>query len=131
MTTRLYTVHLGRDDGELKLVREGFNWPAFLFSVPWALWHRMWLVALIFAAAQGLLGGGLLLAGLGQVSQAAASLGLAVLIGYGADELRRNALERRGYTFEDVVCADSLDMAERRVLDARPEWLAGLGRSRP
>jgi len=131
MTTRLYTVHLDRDGRELKLVREGFNWPAFLFAVPWALWHRMWLVALAFAVAQGLLGGGLVLAGLGEGAQAAASLGLAVLIGYGADELRRNALGGRGYTFEDVVAAESLEMAERRILDARPEWLAGLRGPRP
>jgi len=131
MTTRLYTVHLGRDGRELKLVREGFSWPAFLFAVPWALWHRMWLVALFFAVAQGLLGGGLALLGLNDGAQAAASLGLAVLIGYGADELRRYTLDKRGFAFEDVVAAESLDMAERRVLDARPEWLAGLGSSRP
>ena len=52
---RVYTVHIlpGADaleDAPL-LVREGFCWPAAIFTVFWALWHRMWLVAgLLFIA---------------------------------------------------------------------------------
>ena len=43
-----------------------------------------------------------------------------------ADELRRANLGKRGYAFADVVVAENLEMAERRILDRRPEWIAGL-----
>ncbi|MHA1597446.1 MAG: DUF2628 domain-containing protein [Alphaproteobacteria bacterium] len=131
MTTRLYSVHLGQDGGEMKLVREGFSWPAFLLAVPWALWHRMWWLALLFVVAQGLLGGAAVLFGLNEAGQSAAALGLAVLIGFAADELRRNHLATRGYTFEDIVVAENIEMAERRVLDSRPDWLRTLKDGRP
>ena len=45
----VYTVHMRRpalDPGtRLRLVKEGFSWPAFFFSFVWALWSRLWLVA--------------------------------------------------------------------------------------
>jgi hypothetical protein len=42
---RLYTVHYRRraDEDQWVLVKEGFNWPAFLITLPWALWHWLWL----------------------------------------------------------------------------------------
>ena len=48
---RLYTVHIRRNseapDHEAILVRDGFSWGAFLFTLPWALWRRMWLGAFL------------------------------------------------------------------------------------
>ena len=31
-------------------VRDGFYFWAFLFSVLWMLWHRMWLILLVYVA---------------------------------------------------------------------------------
>ena len=99
---------------------------AFLFAVPWALWHRMWLAAVVIALAQGVLGGMIYMLGLNEAAETIAALGLAVIIGGMADELRRANLGKRGYAFADVVVAENLEIAERRILDRRPEWIAGL-----
>ncbi|MDP7343244.1 MAG: DUF2628 domain-containing protein, partial [Alphaproteobacteria bacterium] len=72
---RYYTVHLpralsqgvpaegdraagaGQALGGALFVREGFNWLAFLFSIPWAIGHGLWLGALIMAAALAMIVG--------------------------------------------------------------------------
>lgn len=51
---RVYTVHVRtpaeRLDRDIHLVKEGFSWPAFFFSAVWALWVRLWLVAVVLIA---------------------------------------------------------------------------------
>jgi Protein of unknown function (DUF2628) len=34
----------------VRVVKEGFSWPAFFFGPLWALYHRHWLAALALAA---------------------------------------------------------------------------------
>ncbi len=129
---RLYTVHLRRHglDPELRLalVKEGFSWPAFLFSFAWALWHRMWLVASILAAASLVLGLAMALLGLDPVSEGAVSAGIAVVIGFVANDLRRWSMSRAGFVHVAVVGGEERDAAERRFLDNAPELAAELQR---
>ncbi len=130
---RLYTVHLrlhgpGRD---LALVKEGFCWPAFFFSVLWALWRRLWLAAALIFAVQVVSGAGLALLGPDPVSQGAVSIGVAVIVGFIANDLRRWALGRRGYMEHGVVLGADAAAAERTFLESEPavaaelvEWMA-------
>ena len=37
--------HLLRQMDDIVAVKEGFCWPAFLFSLVWATFHRLWLFA--------------------------------------------------------------------------------------
>ncbi|MFM8680897.1 MAG: DUF2628 domain-containing protein [Alphaproteobacteria bacterium] len=120
---KLYTVHLrtwsAAPDREAVLVREGFCWPAFFFSVFWALWHRMW-----FAAA-GLLALTLGLAvlhdilGLDDLVAEAIGLAAAVLVGFEANDWRRDALRRRGYAEAGVVAATDREAAEHQFFSRR------------
>lgn len=41
---RSFTV-FSRPGGDIEVVKQGWSWPAFVFNVLWALWHRMWLLA--------------------------------------------------------------------------------------
>ncbi|HAD86887.1 MAG TPA: DUF2628 domain-containing protein, partial [Rhodospirillaceae bacterium] len=55
---RVFTVHIRRHaldpDKDVRLIKEGFSWPAFLFSFLWALWNRMWWTALgLFVIVSG------------------------------------------------------------------------------
>ena len=127
---RVYTVHLAAPPKpDLVMVREGFSWPAALFAVPWALWHRLWLVALLFLAAQAVLGGLAQALGAGQTDQAALSAGLAAIIGLVANDLRRWTLGRRGFAEAGVVAGSGLEAAEHRFLETRPVLAASLLRS--
>ena len=123
MKTRLYTVHLLDDvsDVELVLIKEGFCWLSFFFAVPWALFHRMWWAAGAFAILQIVIVIMFKVTALTEAGQGLASFALALVIGFSADELRRNALTRQGYRFEDVIFEQNMERATQRFLDARPE----------
>ena len=127
---RLYTVHLRRHgldpDRDLVAVKEGFCWPAFFFSVLWALANGLWLVGLALLAAQAAVGGAIALLGLDPLSQGAAALGLAVIIGMLANDLRRWTLRRRGFSEAAVVAGGDADAALGRFLEDTPQLAADL-----
>ena len=127
---KVYTIHLRRHgldpDRDLLVVEEGFSWPAFLLSFLWALWHRLWApAALIFLAgtAIGLTG---LKLHLDSLSQSALSLGLAVIVGYLGNDLRRRRLDRLGYAPGVVSSGDDADAALLRYLDSEPALAADI-----
>jgi hypothetical protein len=107
--------------GDMVLVRDGFCWPAFLFTVFWALWSRLWWAALGLAAANGILAVILQATGLNPAGQASISLGFMAMVGYGAGDLRGWTLERRGYALADLVSGGGLDEAELKFLGGRPD----------
>jgi hypothetical protein len=121
---RLYTVHLpagGPVPGEEPiLVKEGFCWPALFFSFLWALWHRMWLVALLVALASIALEIVLSATGANGAARGAINLGFALFVGASANDWRRAWLARRGLRLSEIVAADDEDMAGRRWGDAQP-----------
>ena len=124
---RVYTVHYRRRDqgAEIRLVKEGFSWPAFLFTVFWALWHGLWIVAVGMMAAGFVVG--MAEFWLDPVTDAALALGVQLLIGLTANDLRRWTLERRGFTVEAVVAADGAEDAYRRFMENTPHFAGGVG----
>jgi hypothetical protein len=124
---RVWTVHTppearrlrraGRIEGRLPaLVPEGFAWTAFLFGLPWLLWHRLWLEAVIYVAALAILAALLPVKPL-----AVAALAVQWLLGAQAQDIRRAALARRGFRQAHVVAEGDADRAMARVLAVQPE----------
>lgn len=115
---RLYTVHIRRlsrePDRDVVLVREGFSWGAFLFTALWALWHRLWLAALLIVLGGLVLDSIVELAELDPLSEAALSLAYALYIGFAGNDWRRRSLARRGYEEQAAVGGADLADAERR-----------------
>lgn len=121
---RVFTVHLRRHgldpDKDVRLVKEGFNWAAFLFSFVWALWHRMWWTALgLFVIITG--------AGLAvevllpdPVAGTAVMLALYAAVGFVANDLTRRHLAAQGFAESGPVCGQDRDDALYRFLDADP-----------
>ncbi len=120
---RIYTVHTlpGADALEEAplLVREGFCWPAAIFTVFWALWHRMWLAAVLLFVA-GLVPSVLEYAGANPPVLLALSAGIFLIAGFSGNDWRRAKLRRLGYRFEGVVAASEEDAALRRWYDLNP-----------
>ena len=129
---RLYTVHVRRHgpdaDSDLVLIKEGICWPAFFLGPLWALWHRLWLAALVVLVAGLALSGVGILLRLDGLSQGAVSVGFAAIVGFVANDLRRRWLERRHFTLAAVVSADGREAAEWRFLDGEPALAAELSR---
>lgn len=121
---RVYTVHLRRPllepDRDVVLVKEGFSWPAFFFSVLWALWHRMWLVAFGLIVVQVVISIIAEAIDLGPVVDLILSVGFALIVGFCAGDLRRWTLARRGFVETGIVAGENASSAERRFYDRRP-----------
>ncbi len=119
---KVWTVHAKGVSPPL-LVPEGFSFWAFLFAAPWFIWHRMWLVLVLYLAGGVLFGAATM-----NLSEAvAAPLGFAIqlLIGWHARDLKRWTLRRRGWRMISVVAAQGgEDAALARLYTARPELLA-------
>jgi hypothetical protein len=131
---RLYTIHVaapaagvaGPDrlgamiEGAVP-VKEGFCWPAFFFSIVWALWHRLWWVALALIIINVALRG--IVTGLGAdpVVQTVVSVAIAVAIGFLANDIRRRNLARRGLSERAVVASSNGEGAVERYFTGRAE----------
>ena len=111
---RVFTSHL-RPGALPVLVREGFSWPAFWFGSLYLAAHRAWIAAALNLAAF-LLTLGLVRA----VGTGAPLLGLAVLQGLFAPDLRRWSLAQHGMATGPVVAAADQDQALVRLLDLSP-----------
>src|SRR5579863_3025264 len=109
-------------------VRDGFYFWAFVFSVLWMLWHRMWLILLVYVAV--VVGLETALRYLGVSSPLLGLIGvlIALLVGIEGATLRRFKLARRGWKNIGVVSGDNLEDAERRFFDA---WLRRTSGERP
>lgn len=120
---RVYTIHLPPDAepsdprafDRAVLVRDGFNFAAFFFSVLWMLYHRLWLASvltLVLLVAVGFAVEWL------QITAFAAflvQLMVAILIGLEASSLRRWTYARRGWHLVDVVAAADYQSADARA----------------
>ncbi|WP_135081403.1 DUF2628 domain-containing protein [Terasakiella sp. SH-1] len=110
---KIYTVHIqkfGLDpEPDVRLVKEGFNWAAFVFSLFWALMKGYWWVALSIFALSMAISVFLGVFGLDLFGQAVVNISFNMLLGIYANDLARWTLRRRGYLEEDVISAQSVD----------------------
>lgn len=119
---KTYTVHYPPESGvsmtglarDAILVKDGFSWPAFLVPFIWLLYNRMWIVLVIYVAAEialAAIAAGLHLPdGLTMVM----SLALSAIIGFQGNDFHRWSLERRRYKQQSIVAGGNLSEAEHR-----------------
>jgi len=108
--------------GRAIAIKEGFSWPALLFGFLWAAYHRHWFLALVLALIEIVV----LLAGEqardllpgGEAVLGAVAVGMNLLVGLFGNDLRRVALERRGYVLAGLAAGRDRDNAEQRFLDS-------------
>lgn len=114
---RVYTVYqppVVEPDDEPILIKEGFAWWALVVPLLWALYHRVWSMALVVLLVGAGLEVGLTVAGVDPLGHFIASAGLSWLFASIANDWRRRALERRGYHMAGVVAAGDRASAELR-----------------
>lgn len=124
----IYTVleHPAGDAEKVLLVKDGFVVGAFVFTVFWALWNRMWIVAAALFA---------FLVGLGFIGQMGVpsavvgllDLGFGLIFGFEARRLQVYSLEKAGYSTVGVVEASQLEAAEIAYFLARKGNATGIG----
>ena len=109
----IYSVYTdsSKKDNELILIKQGFSLIAGFFNFFWALYHRMWAIAIFLmilsfiVSADGL-------------SFIAYSISLAILFifGFFASEIREYYAIKRGYSLSDIILAYSEEEAEIKYI---------------
>lgn len=105
-------------DEDVVLVKEGFCWPAFFFSVAWLLHHRLWLPALAALILLIVMAVGLSFFRGAETYAALVMFALALILGAEGNNLRELFLRRSGCAFSGVVAGRSAPEAEMRLFSA-------------
>lgn len=121
----VYTVHAPAGYGvdvrarpdQFMFVRDGFYVWAFVLSILWLVWHRLWLALLGYLALTLAVEIALWSFGATAGTRFVVMGLIALLLGLEAGSLRRWKLSRRKWRQLDVVVADSEEAAERRFFD--------------
>ncbi|MGQ0484708.1 MAG: DUF2628 domain-containing protein [Hyphomicrobiales bacterium] len=100
-------------------VKDGFAWPAVVFTLLWTLWHRMWIVAAIVFSATAAVAALASWLGLGDAPVNLASLAVGLILGFEGNDLRRRSLARQGYEELGLAPGRDLDEAELRFFAAQ------------
>jgi hypothetical protein len=118
---RIYTVHINpRSKHPYEnpiFIGESFNFFAFFFHWMWALYHRLWLVAVLLLPVWMLIewqGYNHILHPLANV---ALVMGFQAFCGFQANDWRRTKLKKQGYIISDIVTGDNLVSAEQRYFE--------------
>ena len=112
----------------LVFVKEGFSWPALFIPGLWLIYRRMWLELVLFLGLFLVLGWVFGPSDPGQTIFGWLSLALVVLFAFEANDLRRAALERRGYKQMGTAIGAGRDDAELAFFRT---WLPREERGRP
>src|SRR3954453_18827069 len=96
-------------------VRDGFYFWAFLLGPVWMLYHRLWLVLLMYLAGTTAIQAALWALGVSGPVKFTVALLIAVLVGFEAGSLRRWSLRR--WTNRGIVVAYNREAAEHRFFD--------------
>jgi Protein of unknown function (DUF2628) len=122
----VYTVHEPRprrnqdstDPDRFVFVRDGFYFWAFLLGPLWMLWHRLWLVLLLYVVATTGIQMALWWLGMSAVMTFTVGALISLLVGFEAASMRRWTYSRRGWKSLGLVVAPELESAEHRFFDS-------------
>jgi len=129
-----YTVHqplisapdpLAQAD-QLRFVKDGFSWLAFLFPILWLIFHRMWLVLGVYLIAVSSLELVSAVIGLNEVALGVLAIATGFIVGSEGNNLRRWTLERSGHRMIAAISGRNLEVCELKFFSAwSPETRTG------
>jgi hypothetical protein len=111
---------------QLDFVKDGISWAALIVPAFWLIYHRMWIELLVYLVAYAALGWAMTYSQDGSDFLAWVGLALSLLFAFEANDLRRYALERKGYRQLGVAIGGSREAAELSFFRA---WLPEQSRS--
>ena len=112
----IYSIYAKANDtdaADAVFLPDSFSWGAFAFTWAWALWNRMWIVAVLALVVV------LVAAVLPPVPQALLLLGLSIIMGLHGNGLLGWSLARRGLVEIGLIQGSSLEEAELRFYSGR------------
>lgn len=101
-----------RKPDRLVAVKEGFSASALVFTVLWALWHRMWVVSAILLAVFVGIALSVNILGINPILGSVTELAVGVIFGFEARDLYVRSLEKAGYRTVGMIEASGREAAE-------------------
>lgn len=118
----IYSVYTdsSKKDNEVILIKQGFSFIAGFFNFFWALYHRMWLIAIFLMILSFVISAD-------GPSFIAYCVNLVILFifGFFASEIREYYAIKSGYNLSDIILASSEEEAEVKYIE-RAEALKNL-----
>ncbi len=118
---KIYNVYTRQDEEEpletALFVHDGFSLWAFVFHTFWALYHKVWHLAILCIILFGSLFYAQMNIYLNPVIFAIIGIGLRLWVGYEANKWYTRSLEKRGYILFDIVAGRNKEEAELRFFD--------------
>jgi hypothetical protein len=113
--TRIYSVYVRKDSKNpldtAIFIKQGFNFLAFLFTMVWAFFNRLWFTGIVLTIFT-------IFFELGDsIEFSTASLIMAIWFGFEANNFKSRRLERIGYIIFDVVTGIDKLAAQTRFYD--------------
>ncbi|REC96217.1 DUF2628 domain-containing protein [Kushneria indalinina] len=103
-------------DGRLEAVKQGWNWPAFFFGALWALYCRLWKIAVLTLVGVFIvsMAGALEESGMLDVMANIACLGLYIAFGINGNHWKRRHLTSSGFQPAGTLEAGNVKEAIKR-----------------
>jgi hypothetical protein len=101
-------------------VKDGFSWPGLFISLPWLLYHRLWLGTLIYVVISLAIGAAGAFLPLNDGAGTLLGLIASLYVGFEGNDLRRRKLAKQGFTQVQGLSAKSLLEAETAFFAERP-----------
>lgn len=110
----LYSIYIDNKSETISptIIKQGFSLWALIFNVFWALYHKMWCVALIFVLINFVIFTFYATENLILVEKIAQCF----IFGFFAIELREFYAKKQGLTLDDVILANSEEEAEVKYI---------------
>ena len=125
---KVYTVFLRINDAssqnDVYLVKEGFSWAGFVFSILWAAKKKMWVLFFFITVVLGFL---ILLTksfNLMFFDFFVILVWLSFVFGHFAFDLQRWSLTQRGFRFSELILASSNEDAVVKFLERNGDLIA-------
>lgn len=110
---------------DIELLKIGFSWGAFIFSIFWLLYYRVWQLCFVLLPVVLSINWLEIRGFISNEHSFVFGLGLQLLIGFSATEWLGGSLTKRGYRFAGVVTGNDVMLAERRFFDHHPHVQVG------
>ena len=119
---KLYTAHRPPDFARDRtvFVKDGFSWPAFFIPLIWLLYQRLWLTFALYVLALAVIVAAASAADLPDGPVTALVVSLNLVLCFEANDAKRRALFRRGYSEEGPLLGENLLHAETRYFEPQP-----------
>lgn len=113
----IYSVYINtnKENSNVLIVKQGFSFVAFIFNSLWALYHRMWAIALLTFSVNMLIISWKEENAFG-LAAFIANIAVPFIFGFFATEIREYYARKKGYALDDIICAASEEEAELKYM---------------